>query len=302
MRIIVMGSSAFTLPALKKLINFHDVVAVYTRQSKPAGRGMKLRPTLIENYAQKHNIPVFTPKNFKTSEDIETFKNLNADMAVVAAYGIILPRIILDAPKYGCINIHGSLLPRWRGAAPIHRAIMAGDHETGVAIMQMSEGLDEGDVFKMASVPINLEDTTGKLHDKLADMGADLLFNVIKDIANKTAKPIPQDNNLANYADKITKAECLLEFENHDAIQILRKINALNPFPSAYMMHHDYRIKIHAAELIEQNGPVGSITDDFTIYCQSQAIRPLIVQKEGKQKQNIKDFLNGAKSNLASPK
>jgi methionyl-tRNA formyltransferase len=302
MRIIVMGSSEFALPALKKLIEHYHVVAVYTREAKPAGRGMKLSPTPIEIYAKHHNIPVFTPKNFKSEQAIYDFKNLKPDIAVVAAYGILLPQIILDIPPYGCLNIHGSLLPRWRGAAPIHRAIMTGDSETGVSIMQMSAGLDEGDVFAMHALSLNISDTTGEIHDRLAEIGGDLLIDVIDKILNKHIVSTPQDNHTVTYAHKITKQECALNFIESDAHQIIQKINALNPFPSAFFIHKGQRHKIHQAELIETSGTAGMIDDNFVIYCKKYAIRPIIIQKEGRKKQHITDFLNGEKNNQGSHK
>jgi methionyl-tRNA formyltransferase len=297
MRIIIMGSSDFALPALKKLVKTYNVIAVYTKQAKPAGRGMKLLPTPIEKYAKEHNIPVFTPKNFRTERIINDFKNLNADIAVVAAYGLILPQIILDTPKFGCLNIHGSLLPRWRGAAPIHRAIMAGDTETGVSIMQMSAGLDEGDVFAIHSVPLILSDTTGAIHDRLSEIGGILLIDVINKIINNQITAKPQINDTITYAHKITKQECELDFVNTSAIHIIQKINALSPFPNAFFMRGGYRYKIHAAEIIEQSGTAGMIDNNFIIYCKNNAIRPLIIQKEGRQKQHITDFLNGETNN-----
>ena len=292
-----MGSSDFALPALKELIKAYDVVAVYTREAKPAGRGMKLSPTPIEIYAKNYNIPVFTPKNFKTERRISEFKNLNPDMAVVAAYGLILPQAILDIPPLGCLNIHGSLLPRWRGAAPIHRAIMTGDTATGVAIMKMSAGLDEGDVFVMQSVPLTLSDTMGNIHNRLAEIGSRLLIDVIEKIVNNQIIATPQDIEHITYADKITKQECELDFIHNSAAKMIQKINALNPFPSAFFIKNNQRYKIHQAELIETSGTAGMIDDNFVIYCQSSAIRPVIIQKEGRQKQHISDFLNGEKNN-----
>jgi len=264
MRIIFMGSSTFALPALKKLVEQHHVIAVYTRAAKPAGRGMRLQYTPVAQYAETQNIPIFTPKNFKNTETIAAFKSLNPDIAVVAAYGLILPKSILDAPQYQCLNIHGSILPRWRGAAPIHRAIMAGDTHTGVAIMRMSEGLDEGDVYKTQTIPLSFSDTTG--------------------------------GNIT-YAHKITKDECLLDFKNQTAIEIIRKINALNPFPSAYFEHNKQRYKIHSAEILDQKGEAGFIDKNFVIYCKHGAIRPLVIQKKNKQKQHLTDFLNGETNN-----
>lgn len=294
-----MGSSEFALPALKKLIKTYHVVAVYTKQAKPAGRGMKLSPTPIEIYAQKHKIPIVTPKNFKSKSTIDDFKSLNPDIVVVAAYGLILPQIILDTPRFGCLNIHGSLLPRWRGAAPIHRAIMAGDTETGVSIMKMSAGLDEGDIFEMQSLPLTLSDTTGDIHDRLAEIGGDLLIDVIAKISHNKILAIPQHNDGVTYAHKITKQECELDFINNTAIQIIQKINGLNPFPSAFFMRSGQRYKIHKAEIIEQSGMAGTTDADFIIYCKFQAIRPIIIQKEGRQKQHITDFLNGEINNQA---
>lgn len=299
MRIIVMGSSEFAVPALKRLFENYHVIAVYTKEAKPAGRGLKLLPTPIELYAKKFNIQIFTPKTLKKQQEIDSLLKLQPDLIIVAAYGLLLPQAVLDIPKLGCLNIHGSLLPKWRGAAPIHRAIMAGDSETGVTIMKMSAGLDEGDVFAMKSLSLKNSDTMGDIHNQLANIGADLLIEVINKIQNNQIQAFPQDHSLTTYAHKITKEECELDFVNYTATEIIRKINALNPFPSAFFIHKEHRYKIYQAEIIEKSGIAGNIDNNFIIYCQSNAIRPKIIQKQGRQKQSITDFLNGEKNNQA---
>lgn len=280
MKIIFMGSSEFSVPALTLLAKTHEIIAVYTKEPKPAGRGLKLTKTILHRHAEDLNIPVFTPKNFKSPQIIEEFITLKADIAVVAAYGIILPQIILNTPKFGCINIHASLLPRWRGAAPIHRAIMAGDTHTGVSIMNMSVGLDEGDIYDTWSLDITNDMTMGHLHDILSEQGAMILLSVLEKIKASEAIKTPQPLEGITYANKIGKQECCIDW-NKSAQEILNHIHGLNPFPSAFCYIDTVRYKIHEAVKTDNPNP----EDKFTFACADGFIRAKIIQKEGKGKQ-----------------
>lgn len=282
MRIIFMGSSEFAVPALEKLAEKHEVVAVYTKEPKPSGRGMKLRKTPLHQKADQLGLKVLTPKNFKNSETIEEYCAFQADMTIVAAYGLILPKSVLDAPQYGALNIHGSLLPRWRGAAPIHRAIMAGDKEIGVGIMKMSEGLDEGDVYANWSMDITSDLTTGIAHDRLASEGAILLMDVIEKIKNDTIIAVPQPLEGITYAHKILKNECEIDW-NQNSQDILRFINGLNPFPSAFCYIDNVRYKVHKAIIGEEH----HLGDDFTFKTLDGVLRLQEIQAGGKKRQKL---------------
>lgn len=234
LRIIFAGTPDFSVPTLEALINSeHEVVAVYTQPDRPRGRGKKVQFTPIKEVAVKHDIPVYQPLSLRDSEAQAALEALNADLMVVVAYGLILPEAVLNAPRYGCLNIHASLLPRWRGAAPIHRAIEAGDKETGVAIMQMDKGLDTGDVWSEATVEITPHMTTGELHDLLQTVGANLLLETIPTVILGDQKPTPQPVEGITYAQKISKEEARINW-SEDALTIMRKIHAFNPFPGAH--------------------------------------------------------------------
>ena len=281
MRIIFMGSSEFSVPALERLAAQYNVVAVYTKEPKPSGRGMKLRKTPLHQKADMLGLDVLTPKNFKNDAVLEEYLSIQADMVIVAAYGIILPKLVLDVPKYGALNIHGSLLPRWRGAAPIHRAIMAGDKEIGVGIMKMSEGLDEGDVYANWSMPVTSDLTTGIAHDRLALEGSRLLIDVIEKIKNDTISAVPQPKEGVIYAHKITKNECEIDWTQNSQ-DIIRFIHGLNPFPSAFCYIEGVRYKIHKAIIGDEEDDIKSAfslkTGDGIIHLQE-------IQAEGKKRQ-----------------
>lgn len=276
MKIIFMGSSEFGLPALEKLNQSYEIVAVYTRMPMPSGRGMKLTPTPIHKKALELNLPVYTPKNFKDNQDIEVFKSHGATMSIVASYGLLLPESVLNATPYGALNIHGSILPYHRGAAPIHRAIMQGDENIGVSIMQMSKGLDEGDVFEIWQTALLEEMTTGTAHDLLAREGGNLLMKVIEDIQTQKAKTTPQDHALSTYAHKILKSDCEIDW-NKSAKEIIRFVRGLHPFPCAFFIKDGVRYKVHNVTYATE----AEKDDEFVMACSDGYIRITIIQKEG---------------------
>ena len=292
MRIIFMGSPEFAVPALQALVDAaHEVICVYTQPPRPGGRrGRELTPTPVHQRATALGIEVRHPKSLKQATEQEAFAALDADVAVVAAYGLILPQAVLEAPKHGCLNIHASILPRWRGAAPIHRAVMAGDPTTGVTIMQMEAGLDTGPMLSTARTPIESK-TTGELFDELAELGAQLMVGTLRDLAIHV--PVPQDDSEATYAPKIDKAESRIDW-NSPAEKIERLIRGLAPFPGAWFELAGDRVKLLRAELAEGSGAPGTVLDgDLTIACKSGAIRPLRLQRAGKPAMDRADFLRG---------
>ena len=291
MRIIFMGTPDFAVPSLNALVEAgHDVVAVYSQPPRPAGRGKTVMPTPVHQRATALGIEVHTPLSLKDSAAQAAFAALTADIAIVAAYGLILPRAILDAPRLGCLNVHASLLPRWRGAAPILRAILAGDDETGVTIMQMEAGLDSGPMRAKQSTPIGRK-TSGALTAELADMGASLLIDVLAALNSHPSVDQPEDG--VTYAAKIEKAESRIEF-TQSAAQVDRQIRAFAPTPGAFFEHQGERIRILAAELAEGSGRPGTIIDDLmTIACGSGAIRPVRVQRAGKSAMSTAELLRG---------
>lgn len=286
-----MGTPDFAVPALVALHEAgHDVVCVYTQPPRPAGRGKKLQPSPVHRKADELGIEVRHPNSLKKENAQAEFATLQADVAVVAAYGLILPQAILDAPKHGCLNIHASILPRWRGAAPIHRAILAGDQETGVTIMQMEAGLDTGPMLAKVMTPINAK-TTGELTEELAELGANAMVGVLNDLEHLTA--IPQDDDAATYAPKIDKAEARIDWSK-PAEELERLARGLAPFPGAWFELDGARVKLLRAELAEGSGKPGEVLDDaFTIACGSGAIRPLRLQRAGKPTMDRDDFLRG---------
>lgn len=291
MRIAFMGTPDFAVPALRALhAAGHDIIAVYSQPPRPANRGKKYTKSAVHIVAEELDLTVKTPLNFKDQEDRDAFDALDSDIAIVAAYGLILPQSILDMPKYGCLNIHGSLLPRWRGAAPVQRAIEAGDQETGVMIMQMEAGLDTGPV-RATSKTMIAHKNTAELTKELADMGAKLLIDVVQDLSAYPA--IAQSKEGVTYAKKITKEEARIDFGQKAHI-IERKIRAYNPMPGAFFERDTIRYRIHSAQIIEVQGNAGEILDDqMTIACGHQSIRPIIIQKAGKPKMMLEDFLRG---------
>ncbi|SIN91526.1 methionyl-tRNA formyltransferase [Parasphingorhabdus marina DSM 22363] len=291
MRLIFMGTPDFAVPALKALhAAGHDIVAVYSQPPRPAGRGKKLMPSAVQQTAEELGLKVRTPVSLKTAEAQKDFAALNADAAIVAAYGLILPQAILDAPARGCLNIHGSLLPRWRGAAPVQRAILAGDKETGITIMQMEAGLDTGPMLLKSSTSTSGK-TAGELTEELAEIGAELMVRYLQQ--PNDFPPEAQDDAQATYASKISKEEARLDF-NQTAAQVERQIRAFNPMPGAFFEHDGSRYRIHAAEIVDTDGAPGTVIDHrLLIGCGKGAIRPVIIQKAGRPKMPLADFLNG---------
>ena len=298
LRLIFMGTPDFAVPTLLELVaHGHEIAAVYTRAPKPAGRGMKLQPTPVEIEATRLGIPVLTPATLKTPEALEEFRAHDADAAVVVAYGMILPQAILDAPKLGCFNLHASLLPRWRGAAPINRAIMAGDVETGVMVMKMAAGLDTGDVAMAERLAIPDTMTAADLHDALAPLGGDLMVRAMGALERGRLQLTPQSHEGVTYAAKIEKAEARIDW-NKPARDVLRHIHGLSPFPGAWcelaIDGEPARIKILRGEIAGGSGAPGELLDDrLTVACQQGALRILELQRAGKQPMKAEEFLRG---------
>jgi methionyl-tRNA formyltransferase len=298
LRLIFMGTPMFAVPTLRVLHDEHEIVAIYTRAPKPGGRrGLELQPTDVGLEARDLGIPVLTPSTLKTPEALDQFRAHNADAAVVVAYGMILPLAILDAPKLGCFNLHASLLPRWRGAAPINRAIMEGDAETGVMVMKMDVGLDTGDIALGESVEITDETTEVRLRSYLAGAGARLMRQAMRALERGTLQLTPQPSEGVTYAAKIDKAEAHIDW-NKPARGVLRHIHGLSPFPGAWcempLEGAAQRVKILRCEIAEGSGEPGAVLDDrLTIACQQGAIRVLELQRAGKQPMKADDFLRG---------
>jgi methionyl-tRNA formyltransferase len=298
LRLIFMGTPEFAVPTLRALAEHgHEIAAVYTRAAKPAGRrGLKLQPTPVEQEARRLGIPVLTPTTLKTPEAEVEFRSHNADAAVVVAYGMILPQAILDAPKLGCFNLHASLLPRWRGAAPINRAIMAGDAESGVMVMKMDAGLDTGDIAMAERVAITDAMTAADLHDALAPLGAGLMARAMGALEHGDLRLTPQSEVGVTYAAKIEKAEARIDWAK-PAHAVLRHIHGLSPFPGAWCempIEGETRVKILHCELTARSGAPGELLDDrLTIGCKDGAIRILELQRAGKQPMKANDFLRG---------
>ena len=295
LRLIFMGTPDFSVPTLLELVaHGHEIVAVYTRAPKPGGRrGLQLQPTPVEEAARKLGVPVLTPKTLKTPEALEEFRAFDADAAVVVAYGMILPQAILDAPKLGCYNLHASLLPRWRGAAPINRAIMAGDAESGVMVMKMDVGLDTGDVAMAERLAITDNMTALDLHDRLSRLGADLMVRAMAALDRGGLQLKKQSEEGVTYAAKIDKAEARIDWSK-PAHEVLRHIHGLSPFPGAWAELENARVKILRCELAKGSGAPGAVLDDrLTIACGDGAIRIIELQREGKGRMQAADFLRG---------
>jgi methionyl-tRNA formyltransferase len=291
MRLAFMGTPDFAVPTLEALIAAgHDVAAVYCQPPRPAGRGKALRPSPVQQRAEAAGIEVRTPLSLRGEEKQAEFRALGLDVAVVAAYGLILPQPILDAPRLGCLNVHGSLLPRWRGAAPVQRAILAGDERTGITIMQMERGLDTGPMLADRSVVIGGK-TAGQLTDELARIGAGLMVEVLA--ASLRLAPRPQDDGYATYAAKIDKGEARLDFD-HPAEIVERQVRAFNPIPGAFFDYAGERIKMHSARVVEGSGEPGTILgSDLTIACAEGALTPLSVQRAGRAPMSPAELLRG---------
>ncbi|WFU40897.1 methionyl-tRNA formyltransferase [Bradyrhizobium sp. CB82] len=299
LRLIFMGTPDFSVPTLLELVaHGHEIVAVYTRAPKPGGRrGLQLQPTPVEDAARKLGIPVLTPKTLKTQDALDEFRAFDADAAIVVAYGMILPQAILDAPKLGCYNLHASLLPRWRGAAPINRAIMAGDAESGVMVMKMDVGLDTGDIAMAEHVAISDSMTAADLHDRLARLGADLMVRAVAALARGGLQLRKQSEDGVTYAAKIDKAEARIDWTK-PAREVLRHIHGLSPFPGAWSelagVTENARLKILRCELAKGSGAPGDVLDDqLTVACGDGAIRIIELQREGKARMQAADFLRG---------
>ncbi|MFC4291682.1 methionyl-tRNA formyltransferase [Sphingorhabdus arenilitoris] len=294
MRIAFMGTPEFAVPTLNALAAAgHDIAAVYSQPPRRAGRGKKLSPSPVHARAEQLGIELRTPVSLKGAEEQAAFAALNLDIAVVAAYGLILPQPVLDAPAHGCLNVHGSLLPRWRGAAPVQRAILAGDQETGVMVMQMEAGLDTGGVRAAATTPIARK-TSSELTQELAAMGADLMVQVLADLPAYPAQPQPSEG--VTYASKIDKSETRLNF-GQDASAVERQVRAF--YPSAWFEYDGQRyriLKCDVTEIAQELGPEGMVMDDrLTIACKSGAIHPQLIQRAGKPAMSIGEFLKGNK-------
>lgn len=293
MKVVFMGTPDFAVPALERLIKEHDVVCVYTREPKLSGRGNKLNKTPVHLVAEANGIEVRTPKTLRNIDEQQKFAALKADVAVVAAYGLILPLPVLEAYSLGCLNLHASLLPRWRGAAPIQRAVEAGDAKSGVTVMQVAEGLDTGDMLLKGEVEITSTTTGGELHDKLALVGADLISAVLSDIKSFTPQPQPQDG--ACYAAKIDKSEYKLDF-NQKADVLCRKIRAFNPYPAMFFEYGGERFKVLEAHKAEKYAPAGTIIEEnnsLLIACADGALNITQIQRQGKKLMSIGELLRG---------
>ena len=313
MKIIFAGTPDFSAVALQAVLESeHEIVAVYTQPDRPAGRGRKLTSSPVKALALDHNIPVYQPVSLKEEVAQQQLIDLQADIMIVVAYGLILPKAVLQAPKYGCLNIHASILPRWRGAAPIQRAILAGDSQSGVTIMQMDEGLDTGDMLNIKRCDIKAEDTGSSLHDRLASMGALALMQTLSDIELNRLQPKAQDDSLAVYAHKLDKKEAQIDWQQ-DASAIVRKIQAFNSWPVAYTEHNGKSIRLWFAQLIDcdtgkhNEQPYGQQSsreqrcgeviaesaEGIDIVAKNGVVRVMELQMPGKKRIMVKDFING---------
>jgi methionyl-tRNA formyltransferase len=308
MRVIFMGTPQFAVPALSAIVGHgHEVVAVYTRAPQPAGRrGLALTPSPVHTIAEQFAIPVFTPNTLRDEREAEIFRSHGADVAVVVAFGLILPKPILAAPVHGCLNLHASLLPRWRGAAPIQRAIMAGDSETGIMVMRMEEGLDTGPVSLAERVPVGPDTTAGELHDVLSPLGADLATRALAALARESLVFHRQAEIGVTYANKISKEECRIDW-SRPAREVHNHIRGLSPSPGAFFEGNfgrgDERIKVLRSSLSDGSGPPGKIIDDrLTIACGDGAVRLLTLQRAGKTPMDAASFLRGARLPTGAPR
>ncbi len=294
LRLAFMGTPAFAVPALQSLMAAgHEVCCVYTQPSRPGGRGQKDRPSAVQDFAAEKGLEVRTPRSLKQSADQQAFAEIGADAAVVAAYGLILPKAVLDGTRLGCFNIHASLLPRWRGAAPIQRAIMAGDAETGVCIMRMDEGLDTGPVLLRERVAIDSGMTAGDLHDRLAELGGPLMVRALEAVAAGDAAPTPQPGEGVTYADKIDKAETRIDWRL-PAEEIERLVRGLAPLPGAWFDLDGERIKVLGADAVDQTGAPGRTLDaHLTVACGEGALRLARLQRGGRKTMAVAEFLRG---------
>ncbi|RPF12853.1 methionyl-tRNA formyltransferase [Vibrio crassostreae] len=302
LRIVFAGTPDFAARHLAALLSSeHEVIAVYTQPDRPAGRGKKLTASPVKNIALENDIPVYQPENFKSDEAKQELADLNADIMVVVAYGLLLPQVVLDTPRLGCINVHGSILPRWRGAAPIQRSIWAGDKETGVTIMQMDIGLDTGDMLSIATLPIEATDTSASMYEKLAGLGPDALVECLSDIASGKTVAEKQDDELANYAKKLSKEEARIYWSD-DAAHIERCVRAFNPWPMSHFEAAENSIKVWQSRVAEQasDKPAGTIlqADKTGIYVATGHGVLVLEQLQvpGKKAMSVQDILNSRAS------
>jgi len=293
MRIVFMGTPDFALAALQALHGAgHEIACVYSQPPRPAGRGHKERPSRVQAWAEAQGLTVRTPRSLKDGDELATFAALDADVAVVAAYGLILPRAVLAAPRHGCINIHASLLPRWRGAAPIQRAILAGDRETGITIMRMDEGLDTGPILLREAMPIDRM-TAGELHDALAVLGARLIVDALGGLEEGMLVPEPQPAEGVTYAAKIGREEARIDWRQ-EAEAVERQVRAFAPRPGAWFEAGGKRVKVLTADVVDGEGTPGEVLDDrLTVACGRGALRLVTVQREGKAPSDAEAFLRG---------
>ena len=290
LNLIFMGSPDFSVPSLKALLDAgHRVVCVYSQPARPAGRGLKERPCPVHAFALEKGLQVRTPKSINDERNQEDFIALRADACVVAAYGLILPKSVLGAPRLGCLNIHASLLPRWRGAAPIQRAIIAGDEKSGVTIMQVDEGLDTGDMLLMEETPITKDTTASDLHDRLSKMGAQMIVRALAGVVSPRAQP----QYGATYAAKLDRNEGRLDW-SMPAAELERRVRALNPWPGVWFEYAGMRLKVLAADVNKQSGEAGTVLNSqFGIACGEGSLGVTLVQKQGKGAMAAEDFLRG---------
>ena len=294
MRLAFLGTPEFAVPALQALLAAgHEIAHVYTQPPRAAGRGQAVRPTPVHAAAQSHGLPVRTPARLHDAETQQAFAALDLDAAVVAAYGLILPPAMLTAPKHGCLNIHASLLPRWRGAAPIQRAILAGDAETGVTIMAVQQALDAGPVLLAEAVPIGAQATAESLHDELAQLGARLIVEALARLEAGTLQPAPQPAQGVTYAEKLQREEGRLDW-SRPAAELARRVRAFAPWPGAYFDHGGERIKVLAADTVTASGAPGTVLEGgLTIACGDGALGLTRLQRAGKRPMSAKEFLRG---------
>lgn len=290
MRLVFMGTPDFSVPVLRALAERHEIAAVYTQPPRPAGRGKADRKSPVQLCAESLGIPVRSPVSLRSEEARHDFLSLRSEVAVVVAYGLILPQAILAAPQRGCLNIHASLLPRWRGAAPIHRAIMAGDKQTGICIMQMEAGLDTGPVLLRQALPIGAEDTTADLHDRLSTLGGDLILQALATLED--LPPLAQPAEGVTYAAKIDKAEARIDW-TRPAAEVDRQIRGLSPFPGAWCEVAGERLKLLRSRLAEGAGAPGQVLHGLTIACGSGAVEITQAQREGKRPSPAAEILRG---------
>lgn len=304
MRLVFAGTPDFAASALKALLStHHTLVGVYSQPDRPAGRGRKLLPSPVKQVALDNNVPVFQPESLKTPEAQQELANLKPDVMIVAAYGLILPQAVLDIPTHGCLNIHASLLPRWRGAAPIQRAIAAGDAETGITIMQMDKGLDTGAMLLKAATPIGANDTGGSLHDRLAEMGGQAIIEALDLLEKGSLQGEVQNNDQACYAHKLSKEEGHIDW-SLSALAIERLVRAFNPWPGTYTDFEQQRLRIHEATAIEEKSakPAGTVIsrerEGIDIACGIGTLRITRLQLPGSRAQSVNDLINGGKQLL----